>query len=110
MIYVPPGARTGDNVLFATKVMAPIDGPVRENVGLLGSPAFEIPRASARDLEMLGRHRTARSASAASSRKTWFNLASMAGPDRLALADRVPGRLRVRLDGGGLWRQRRRRR
>ena len=66
MIYVPPGARTGDNVMFATKVMAPIDGPVRENVGLLGSPAFEIPRASARDLEMLAADRRRRSASAGS--------------------------------------------
>ncbi len=77
-IYVPPGARTGDNVMFATKVMAPIDGPVRENVGLLGSPAFEIPRASARDLEMLAavdpKERKRQLA-----RKTWFNLASMAG-------------------------------
>ena len=67
MIYVPPGARTGDNVMFATKVMAPIDGPVRENVGLLGSPAFEIPRASPRDLEMLAADRSRRSASASSS-------------------------------------------
>ncbi len=78
MIYVPPGARTGDNVLLATKVMAPIDGPVRENVGLLGSPAFEIPRASARDLEMLAaigpRERKRRLV-----RKTWFNVASMLG-------------------------------
>ena len=39
------GARTGVNVLLGTKVMIPIDGPVRENVGLLGSPCFEIPRA-----------------------------------------------------------------
>ncbi len=77
-IYVPPGARTGDNVLFATKVMAPIDGPVRENVGLLGSPAFEIPRASTRDLAMLaavGSKERKRQLV----RKTWFNLASMAG-------------------------------
>ena len=77
-IYVPPGARTGDNVMFATKVMTPIDGPVRENVGLLGSPAFEIPRAAARDLEMLAavgsEERKRRLV-----RKTWFNLASMAG-------------------------------
>ena len=29
--------------------MIPIDGPVRENVGLLGSPSFEIPRAVERD-------------------------------------------------------------
>ncbi|MGO9742077.1 MAG: Pls/PosA family non-ribosomal peptide synthetase [Roseiarcus sp.] len=53
-VYVPPGARAGDNVMYASKAMAPIDGPLRENVGLLGSPAFEIPRASARDAERLG--------------------------------------------------------
>jgi non-ribosomal peptide synthetase-like protein len=29
--------------------MIPIDGPVRENVGLLGSPSFEIPRMVDRD-------------------------------------------------------------
>jgi non-ribosomal peptide synthetase-like protein len=29
--------------------MVPIDGPVREGVGLLGSPAFEIPRTVSRD-------------------------------------------------------------
>jgi non-ribosomal peptide synthetase-like protein len=40
----PAGATTGDNCLFATKAMIPIDGPTRENVGLLGSPCFEIPR------------------------------------------------------------------
>ena len=77
-VYVPPGARTGDNVLFATKVMAPIDGPVRENVGLLGSPAFEIPRAASRDLDMLaaiGPEERARRLR----RKTVLNLASMAG-------------------------------
>ena len=54
-VYVPPGARIGENCLLATKVMAPIDGPLRENVGLLGSPAFEIPRAASRDLKLLGR-------------------------------------------------------
>jgi non-ribosomal peptide synthetase-like protein len=32
--------------------MVPIDGPVRENVGLLGSPAFEIPRMVTRDCAM----------------------------------------------------------
>ncbi|MBO0873291.1 MAG: amino acid adenylation domain-containing protein [Pseudonocardia sp.] len=48
-IVFPSGARVGDNVLLATKVMLPIDGPVRENVGLLGSPPFEIPRSSPRD-------------------------------------------------------------
>lgn len=77
-VYVPPGARTGDNVLFGTKVMAPIDGPIRENVGLLGSPAFEIPRAAARDLEILsaiGADERARRLR----RKTRLNVASIAG-------------------------------
>ena len=37
-----PGS--GENVLLATRSMVPIDGPVREDVGLLGSPCFEIPR------------------------------------------------------------------
>jgi non-ribosomal peptide synthetase-like protein len=46
-IVFPAGARTGSNVLLATKVMVPLDGPVRSDVGLLGSPAFEIPRANA---------------------------------------------------------------
>jgi non-ribosomal peptide synthetase-like protein len=34
--------------------MLPIDGPARENVGLLGSPAFEIPRAAQRDIDLVG--------------------------------------------------------
>jgi acetyltransferase-like isoleucine patch superfamily enzyme len=48
-IAYPPGARTGENCLLATKVMVPIDGEVRHGVGLLGSPAFEIPRTVERD-------------------------------------------------------------
>ena len=40
----PAGARTGENCLIATKAMIPLAGPVREGVGLLGSPCFEIPR------------------------------------------------------------------
>jgi non-ribosomal peptide synthetase-like protein len=51
-IFYPPGGRTGANVLLGTKTMIPIDGPVRENVGLLGSPAFEIPRMVDRDRDM----------------------------------------------------------
>ena len=43
-IAYPAQGRTGDNCLLATKVMVPMDGPVREGVGLLGSPSFEIPR------------------------------------------------------------------
>ena len=48
-IAFPAGARTGDNTLLATKVLVPVDGEVRENVGLLGSPSFEIPRTVERD-------------------------------------------------------------
>ncbi len=51
-VHYPAGGRTGENVLFATKVMVPLDGPVRENVGLLGSPSFEIPRSVERDLKL----------------------------------------------------------
>ncbi len=48
-VAYPPEAKVGDDVLLATKVMVPIDGPVRQGVGLLGSPAFEIPRTVFRD-------------------------------------------------------------
>ena len=52
-IYYPPNGRTGNNVLLGTKVMVPVEGPVRENVGLLGSPPFEIPRMVKRDRELI---------------------------------------------------------
>jgi non-ribosomal peptide synthetase-like protein len=52
-IHYPPGGKTGANVLLGTKVMIPVDGKVRENVGLLGSPCFEIPRMVERDRELL---------------------------------------------------------
>ncbi|HZE00145.1 MAG TPA: Pls/PosA family non-ribosomal peptide synthetase, partial [Pseudonocardiaceae bacterium] len=48
-IAYPSQGRTGDNCLLATKVMVPLDGEVREGVGLLGSPSFEIPRSVERD-------------------------------------------------------------
>ncbi|MEV7245244.1 Pls/PosA family non-ribosomal peptide synthetase [Streptomyces sp. NPDC093248] len=48
-IAYPAGGRTGENCLLATKVMVPLDGEVREGVGLLGSPCFEIPRTVDRD-------------------------------------------------------------
>src|SRR5262249_20382969 len=48
-IVFPANARTGANCLLGTKVMLPVDRPVRENVGLLGSPCFEIPRVVERD-------------------------------------------------------------
>ncbi len=48
-IVYPAGGRTGDDCLLATKAMVPVTGPVREGVGLLGSPCFEIPRSVRRD-------------------------------------------------------------
>lgn len=43
-VYMLPDAKLGDNVLLGNKLMVPIDGEVRSNVGLLGSPPIEIPR------------------------------------------------------------------
>ena len=48
-IAYPSQGRTGENCLLATKVLVPIDGKIREGVGLLGSPSFEIPRSVQRD-------------------------------------------------------------
>jgi non-ribosomal peptide synthetase-like protein len=50
VVVYPAQARTGDDCLLATKVMVPLHGEVRSGVGLLGSPAFEIPRSVARDV------------------------------------------------------------
>jgi non-ribosomal peptide synthetase-like protein len=52
-VIYPSGGRTGQNVLLATKVLVPLDGPVHENTGLLGSPAFVIPRSVQRDTSVL---------------------------------------------------------
>ncbi len=51
-IAYPAQGKTGDNCLLATKVMVPLDGPVREGVGLLGAPSFEIPRSVKRDQQL----------------------------------------------------------
>ena len=48
-VAYPAGGRTGENCLIATKAMVPLDGPVRANVGLLGSPCFEFPRSVTSD-------------------------------------------------------------
>jgi non-ribosomal peptide synthetase-like protein len=48
-IVYPPHSKAGDNVLLGTKAMVPLDGDVREDTGLLGSPSFEIPRSVHRD-------------------------------------------------------------
>ncbi len=48
-VHYAAGAKVGNNCLIATKCMIPIDGPVHEGVGILGSPPFEIPRSVMRD-------------------------------------------------------------
>jgi len=48
-VAYPAGGKTGDNCLLATKAMIPLSGKIREGVGLLGSPCFEIPRSVERD-------------------------------------------------------------
>ncbi|MEV5548472.1 Pls/PosA family non-ribosomal peptide synthetase [Streptomyces sp. NPDC052309] len=48
-VAYPSGGRTGENCLLATKVAVPVSGPLRHDVGLLGSPCFEIPRSVRRD-------------------------------------------------------------
>ncbi|MDH3680553.1 MAG: peptide synthetase, partial [Acidimicrobiia bacterium] len=45
----PSQAKTGENCLHASKVLVPVEGEVREGVGFLGSPSFEIPRLVMRD-------------------------------------------------------------
>ena len=52
-ILYPPQSKVGQDCLIATKALVPIDGPVREGIGLLGSPAFEIPRTVLRDSEFI---------------------------------------------------------
>ena len=48
-VTYPSGGRTADNCLLAIKAMVPLEGKMREGVGLLGSPPFEIPRSVERD-------------------------------------------------------------
>src|SRR5205814_4303159 len=48
-VNYPAGGRTAENCLLAIKAMVPLDGKVREGVGLLGSPPIEIPRSVERD-------------------------------------------------------------
>ena len=48
-VSYPAGGRTAENCLLATKALVPLNGKMREEVGLLGSPPFEIPRSVERD-------------------------------------------------------------
>ena len=76
-VMYPPQGRTGDDCLLATKVMVPTDGPVREGVGLLGSPSFEIPRSVHRD-NRLDHFRVGTEFRRRLAAKTWHNTGTMA--------------------------------
>ncbi|MBA4864612.1 peptide synthetase [Streptomyces sp. PSKA54] len=76
-IAFPSGAKTGDNCLLATKVMIPLDGEMREGVGLLGSPCFEIPRSVERD-SRFDHLRTGDEFRRALAAKNRYNIRSMA--------------------------------
>ena len=69
----PAGGRTGDNCLLAIKAMVPLDGKLREGVGLLGSPPFEIPRSVERDSQF-DHLRTGEALRRGLAAKNWFNL------------------------------------
>ncbi len=75
-IAYPPQSRIGENCLLATKVMIPLDGEIREGVGLLGSPCFEIPRSVERD-GRFDRFRTGDELRSRLARKNRYNLRSM---------------------------------
>ncbi len=75
-IVMPSGSRTGDNVLIGNKTMVPIDGPLRENTGLLGSPAFEIPRSTEADRQV-AQTEDPETLTANLARKNRWNLASI---------------------------------
>jgi non-ribosomal peptide synthetase-like protein len=72
-IAYPARSTVGDDCLLATKVMVPVDGPPRRGVGLLGSPAFEIPRSTRTDPE-LARYRSGPEFPARLARKNRSNL------------------------------------
>ncbi|MGY1821839.1 Pls/PosA family non-ribosomal peptide synthetase [Geodermatophilus sp. SYSU D00079] len=48
-VAFPPDHRVGEDCLVGNKTLVPLDGPVRQGVGLVGSPPFEIPRSIERD-------------------------------------------------------------
>ena len=72
-IAYPAGGRTGANCLLATKTMIPLDGHIREGVGLLGSPCFEIPRSVERD-SRFDHLRAGEELRTRLTAKNWYNL------------------------------------
>ena len=76
-IVYPASGRTGDNVLFGTKAMIPIEGALRQDTGLLGCPLFEIPRTVLRD-PRLDRFKSPAVEAERLRLKNRYNLATMA--------------------------------
>ncbi len=76
-VVYPPQASVGDDCLLATKVMVPTTGPSWSGTGLLGAPAFEIPRTVRRDarFEHLGRGDDLRAGLAAKNRHNLVTIA-----------------------------------
>ena len=58
---------------LGTKVMVPLDGKIREGVGLLGAPCFEIPRSVERD-SRFDHLRTGEVLHRGLAAKNWYNL------------------------------------
>lgn len=75
-IAYPAQGLTGDNCLHATKVRIPVEGPMRHDVGLLGSPSFEIPRLVERDREF-SEHQSNIGATADLAAKNRHNIVTM---------------------------------
>jgi non-ribosomal peptide synthetase-like protein len=75
-VAYPSRGRTGDNCLLGTKVMVPVDGPLRQDIGLLGSPSFDIPRTVHRDGQ-ISRQVTGDELKRRLSRKNRHNLGTM---------------------------------
>ncbi len=76
VVTYPAGGRTGANCLLAIKVLVPLDGEIREGVGLLGSPPFEIPRSVERD-SRYDHRRTGEALRRGLAAKNRFNLLTM---------------------------------
>jgi non-ribosomal peptide synthetase-like protein len=72
-VAYPAGGRTGNNCLLATKAMIPLFGEIREGVGLLGSPCFEIPRSVDRD-SRFDHLRTGDALRRGLAAKNWYNI------------------------------------
>ena len=86
-INVVPDHRVGDNCLIGTKTALPISGESYSDTGLLGSPAFAIPRSVQRDSEIQQKF-DARLREERLKRKDAHNLATMGW---LLLRDYVAG-------------------